>query len=128
VLTRFGFEVEERHGPGAVVALDRCGEAAAYVAVEVDLGHGDLGTDDRSSHGELDVVLERLAERPVALVAVGIDGDLLDKFVFVQFVEVVKPSSIAGRVVQKASVSAPGDGVGGGDRRRVLGTSKPKVA
>ena len=59
-------EVEERDDPDASVSFQACGEASALVAVEVDLDHGDVGADDGRGHGEVEVVFEGLAERPVA--------------------------------------------------------------
>lgn len=46
-----------------MIPLDRCGEAAAFVAFEVDLPHVDLGTGDRRGDRVVDVVIEGLTER-----------------------------------------------------------------
>jgi hypothetical protein len=85
------------------------------------------GADDVRSDREVDMVFEGLAEGRVALVAVGVHGDLLDEVVDVEvgFVEIGEPV-VRSVSRQKASVSSL---VGrAGVRRRVLGMSKPRVA
>jgi hypothetical protein len=66
-----------------IVAVDRSAQrrppGRAVVTVEVDAGDDDGNSDECRGEREPDLVVDRLEERPVALVAVGVDGDRLDE-------------------------------------------------
>ena len=100
------------------------GGEASPVVLEADPGHGDAHSDEGGTNGELDVVVERLAERPVSLVAVGVDGDLCDELVEVEIrvVEVLEP------IGQEPSLWSSGIACLTARRRRFVGMSNPRVA
>ena len=65
---------------GAVLQAAFGGQAAAFVAIEVELDDCYRRSGDCGGAGHGEVVLKRLAERPELLcVAIGIDRDLLDQ-------------------------------------------------
>jgi hypothetical protein len=74
-------QVEDRDCRRGSFVLGGGNEPSPFVPIEVDAGDDHRHADERRGERERHLVFDRLEERPVALVAVGVDSDLFDELV-----------------------------------------------